>query len=106
MSKFDLRTTTRMIAAGLVLAAAPVLSAHAGDRCDSPQPGPDARACAAAAQGPTELRRLIERTRAVYGLYYWDYARPEKTSIAVVPGSNPSEVARSVAQREQGTRSQ
>lgn len=98
MRKFDLKTTC-LISAGLVLAAAPVLSTHAANRCDSPRAGPDARACAAAAQGPTELRRFVERTRAIYGLYYWDYARLEKASIAVEPASSQSKIARSATQQ-------
>lgn len=99
MSKFDLKTLC-LFSAGLVLAAAPLLSAHAANRCDVPQAGPDAKACAAAAQGPTELRRFIERTRAIYGLSYRDYARPEHEPLAVEPASNPSKVARSQSQPE------
>ena len=99
MSKFDLKTLC-LFGAGLVLAAAPLLSAHAANRCDVPQAGPDARACAAAAQAPTELRRFIERTRAIYGLSYRDYARPEQESLAAEPASNPSKMARSQAQPE------
>lgn len=105
MSGFDLKKTC-LIGAGLVLAAAPLLSAHAGNRCDAPQAGPDARACAAAAQGPTELRRFVERTRAIYGLYYWDYARPEKESLTTGPAPDPSKIARSQAQLKEGARSQ
>ena len=51
-------------------------SAFAAYRCDNPAGIADRRACAYAAQGPDALRRFIERTRAVYGLYYWDYVRP------------------------------
>ncbi|MGH8852426.1 MAG: hypothetical protein ACREYD_15660 [Casimicrobiaceae bacterium] len=61
---------------GLVLAGAPLTSARAEYRCDVERVGVDARACAIAAQGPYELRRFIERTRTIYGLYYWDYVRP------------------------------
>jgi hypothetical protein len=94
MSKFDSKTLC-LVSAGLVLAAAPLLSAHAAYRCDVPRVGPEARACAMAAQGPTELRRFIERTRAIYGLYYWDYVRRERDVRATEPASVPPEVAAS-----------
>ena len=74
MSRFEAKTLC-ILGAGVVLAVAPLLSAHAAGRCDAPQVGPDARACAYAMQGPAELRRFIERTRMIYGLSYWDYAR-------------------------------
>lgn len=96
MSKHTLKTTY-LIGAGLAIAVTPALSAHAATRCDLPHTGPDARACAAAGQGSTELRRFIERTRAVYGLYYEDYAGTEKPSIAAAPASRPSKIARSDA---------
>jgi len=92
MSTFDSKTKYRLIA-GLALAAAPMLSAHAEYRCDAPQTAIHARACAAAAQGPTELRRLVERTRMIYGLYYWDYARPEINALAAEHSSNQSKAA-------------
>ena len=49
-----------------------------------------------AAQGPIELRRFIERTRAIYGLYYWDYVRRERDALATEPASGPPEVAASL----------
>jgi len=94
MSKFDLKQTFVM-GAGLVLMAAPLLSAHAENRCDMPQVGPDAKACAAAAHGPTELRRYVERTRGAYGLYYWDYAQRDKAATAAEPAANTAKVAAS-----------
>ena len=100
MSKFDLKTMG-LLSAGMILAVAPLLSARAANLCDVPQVGPDARACAAAAQGPTELRRFVERTRTIYGLYYWDYARPDQASAAAAPASVPSRMASSSAEREQ-----
>jgi hypothetical protein len=90
MSKFDLKTLC-VLSAGLVLTAAPLLSAHAANRCDVPQVGPDARACAVAANGSTELRRFIERTRAIYALYYWDYVRPEKDALIAEAASQDGE---------------
>jgi len=105
MSKFDLKTVC-LISAGLVLAAAPLLPTHAANRCDVPQVGPEAKACAIAAQGPTELRRFVERTRSIYGLYYYDYARPEKASLTGEPASALPKLAQSQAQRDQSTTSQ
>jgi len=49
--------------------------AQAASRCDDPQTAVDRRACSFAAQGPDALRRFVERTRAIYALYYPDYAR-------------------------------
>ena len=98
MSKLDLRTLYAT-GAGVVMAVAPLVSAHAENRCDTAQAGPDVKACAAAAQSPTELRRYVERTRAVYGLYYWDYAHPNKAAMdASAPAS--SKVAASATKLE------
>jgi len=58
-----------------VVAFAP-MSAHADDRCASPKGSIEERACAMAAAGPDALRRFVERTRGIYGLYYFDYVRP------------------------------
>ncbi len=84
MSKSDSKRLC-LLSAGLMLAAAPMLSAQAAYRCDVPRAGPEARACAMAAQGPEALRWFIERTRSVYGLYYYDYAKPENPRIAAAP---------------------
>ena len=105
MRKFDSKTLC-VLSAGLVLAVAPLLSARAANRCDVPQVGPDARACAVAVQGSTELRRFIERTRAIYGLYYWDYVRPEKDALAAEPASSPSKVATSMSSHNRSATSQ
>jgi len=62
MSRFDVKKM-QLLSAGVALAAAPLLSAQAEYRCDAPPSSADARACAAATQGPVELRRFVERTR-------------------------------------------
>lgn len=36
-----------------------------------------AGARAAWAQGPEALRRYLHRTRMIWNLYYWDFARPD-----------------------------
>lgn len=51
--------------------------AQARGKCDAPQNRIDVRACAAAAEGPDTLRRFVERTRAIYGLYFWDYVQDD-----------------------------
>lgn len=84
MNKFDLKSLG-LLAVGLILTSAPLTSARAAYRCDAPRVDGEARACAAAAQGPTELRRFVERTRGIYGLYYWDYAQPDQAAAAAAP---------------------
>ena len=86
-----------VLGAGLVLAAAPLVAASAASLCDMPQLGPDARACAAEAQGPTELRRFVTRTRAIYGLYDGDYARPAPAAAAA-PAADAAQVASAPAE--------
>ncbi|MEJ7669336.1 MAG: hypothetical protein WKH97_11485 [Casimicrobiaceae bacterium] len=92
MSRFDVKKM-QLLSAGVALAAAPLLSAHAEYRCDAPPSSADARACAAATQGPVELRRFVERTRVIYGLYYGDYKRPESDATAAQPRSDRSAMA-------------
>ena len=62
------------LSAGFVFAAACVASANAEYRCDPPQTVYDRLACEAAQQGPTALRRFVERwTSQMSNLYFWDY---------------------------------
>jgi hypothetical protein len=66
----------------LLLAGLAELSSAAVD-CRAPGSSIDRRACAKAAEGPEALRRFIERTRMIYGLYYWDYmVRYERNAAA------------------------
>ena len=71
------------LAVALVVAAAivpaPALADH---RCDAPRSTIDQRACAKAAEGPEPLRRFVERTRTIYALYYFDYARGDNPAVA------------------------
>jgi|SRR5436190_1286968 hypothetical protein len=97
MNRFNLKSAG-MVAAGVVLAFAPFVSARAEYRCDVPRIGGEARACAAAAQGPTELRRFVERTRAIYGFYYWDYAPHARAAAAVTPAPDSAKLASSVTE--------
>jgi hypothetical protein len=80
------RTSVRF--AALIALALLVAPAYA-HRCDAPAPGGEARACAAAAQGADALRRFIERTRMIYGLYYFDvYRGDEDAARPPESGSN------------------
>jgi len=80
-----MRHTTLFKAATLALvtgAAIPSSPAFAAYRCDNPTAPFDLRACAIAAQGPDALRRYIERTRGIYSLYFFDYARVGAPAVA------------------------
>jgi hypothetical protein len=53
--------------------------AHAEYRCGAPPTSADRRACELAKRGATdELRRFIQRTASIYGLYFYDYVQPEQ----------------------------
>jgi hypothetical protein len=67
----------RFTAVASVFAAIAItpLASHAEYKCSEPRSMIDKRACGQAAAGPEALRRFVERTRMIYGLYYWDYAR-------------------------------
>jgi hypothetical protein len=57
-------------------------------RCDHPQRFDDRRACEYAQQGPAALRRFIERTQSIFGLYFHDYIRPDAmTSLIADAGA-------------------
>ena len=70
------RRLSKLVGAALALSFAS--SAFAAQRCDAPQIYVDRAACDKAKQSPESLRRYIERTRALYHLYYWDYITPEQ----------------------------
>jgi len=71
MKRFQVPTL--VATAAIATAAFVPVTAHADDRCARPSGSVDERACAMAAAGPETLRRFIERTRGIYGLYYFDY---------------------------------
>ena len=67
------------VATALLTAIAFAPSAAQADyKCAKPNGSIEQRACAMAAAGPEVLRRFIERTRGIYNLYYWDYARTDE----------------------------
>lgn len=61
---------TAAIAAAVALSA-PVVNAESIS-------SPEARAWAAAEQGPAALRHFVQRTRMIYALNYSDYFKPEE----------------------------
>ena len=60
----------------MILQSAPTI-AHADSKCAGASGAIEQRACTMAAAGPDALRRFVERTRGIYGLYYWDYVRAD-----------------------------
>ena len=68
----------------LLLGLAAAGTAHAEYRCDKhPLPRVDAIACAKAAESIAELRRFIERTKLIHGLYIMDYGIPAESANVV-----------------------
>ena len=68
----------------LVLGLAAAGTAQAEYRCDKrPLARVDAIACAKAAESIPELRRFIERTKLIHGLYIMDYGIPAETAPVV-----------------------
>jgi len=67
------------IAALAALACAPSFASY---KCDAPASLVDAKACAAAAQGPQALRRFVQRTQPMWGTYYFDYVKDDDAAIA------------------------
>ena len=53
-------------------------AANADYKCARPSGSIEQRACAMAAAGPDALRRFVERTRGIYGLYYWDFVQVDR----------------------------
>jgi hypothetical protein len=82
-AEVDMKTSkqARYISLSVAAFAASVsVGAHAEYRCDG-QPLPqEKRACNLAKQGPDALRQFIDRTRGVYGLYFYDYVTEAEAS--------------------------
>ncbi len=102
MPKFVNRETMNRLfpeaAALLLLAATTATDVQAEYRCNPPRSAIDLRACAAASEGPAQLRRLVERTRMIYGLDFFDFAN-DATFAAWDAASRRAEGARSVPTR-------
>jgi hypothetical protein len=72
----------RKVLVVVAVAAIVPTPALAGNRCDTPNGSIEQRACAKAAEGADALRRFVERTRTIYALNYFDYARGEDPAVA------------------------
>ena len=70
------------VCVGALIALSMFVAPAQAHRCDHPAPGGEARACAADAQGADALRRFVERTRMIYGLYYFDLRRDAPDAVA------------------------
>ena len=57
------------------------MAALADDRCDDPHGSIDAARLRDGRAGPRALRRFVERTRTIYNLYYFDYARGDTSRL-------------------------
>ncbi len=73
--------TAKLARAVLLTAAAAAvamvsLGAQAQSRCRAPATQADRRACEFASAGRLDdLRRFIQRTQSIYGLYFYDYVK-------------------------------
>ena len=76
-----MKTTPSLLAASLLLIGAGAASAQARYLCDAPPTPLDARACAAAQQGPAQLRQFVQRMQSIQNLHFWDYV-DEATAAA------------------------
>jgi hypothetical protein len=64
----------RISIAVAAFAASVSIGAHAEYRCKAPPTPEDKRACELArTDRPDELRLFIQRTKSIYGLYFYDY---------------------------------
>ena len=70
-------------ALALTLAALAAGPADAGTRCEAGNLGlPEQIACAKAAESTTAVRQYVQRTRALHGLYVWDFVKREDPRAA------------------------
>jgi hypothetical protein len=68
-----IKTAVRIASIALLAGATTAGAAQSRYLCDEPPTGRDARACAAAQEGPAALRRFIERMRGIEHLQFADY---------------------------------
>ena len=73
----------RLNTALLVTLAIAAGAANAATRCDAGNLSlPEEIACATAAQGTEALRHYVQRTRALHGLYVWDFVERDHAAQA------------------------
>ena len=78
------------VASVFVSIAFTATTVRAEHRCDNPTGVIDPRACAKAAEGPDTLRNFVLRTRTIWSLYYWDYARNGEQGAAGSTAAQPA----------------
>jgi len=85
------RSITQAVAVGSMLSAIAFLptAAIAEYKCDNALSTIDQRACAKAAEGPDALRSFVSRTKTIWDLYYWDYARRDEPGTAAAASMKP-----------------
>jgi hypothetical protein len=76
-----MKTTRSILAASFLLIGSGAAGAQARYLCDAPPTPLDARACAAAQQGPAQLRQFVQRMQSIQSLHFWDYV-DEATAVA------------------------
>jgi hypothetical protein len=75
----DARLNTALLFTLAIAAGA----ADAATRCQAGNLSlPEEIACAKAAQSTEALRHYVQRTRAMHGLYFWDYVERDRASHA------------------------
>lgn len=90
------RSTLTILMLGFAAAGA----AQAEFKCDGrPLTRVDATACAKAAQSIAELRRYIERTKLIHGLYIMDYGIRAESVAARRPAAEKSEQVATAKER-------
>jgi hypothetical protein len=84
-------------------AASACMAAHAEYRCNGNALPAEQRACELAKQGPDALRMFVDRTRGIYGLYFYDYVTEADVSRWHAEGRNePAQPIRAVDNRDKG----
>jgi len=90
------RSTLTILMLGFAAAGA----AQAEFKCDGrPLTRVDATACAKAAESLAELRRYIERTKLIHGLYIMDYGVPAGSVAGRTPAAEKAEQVATVKER-------
>ena len=80
----DARLNTALLFSLLVAAS----SVQAATRCEAGNLSlPEEIACAKAAQSTEALRHYVQRTRALHGLYLWDYVKRDAARTAAAEQS-------------------
>jgi hypothetical protein len=87
-AKHRLSVSALALTAVCMIGAAPAMATD----CTNPQGVGAARACAAASQGATELRRFVARTEGIYILTFQDFVGnlPPADKVAAATSTPPA----------------